>query len=77
MRRPQTRSVIAWSLWLGLFFLLELPAVVDDDPGDTLSELVWYLIALPGGTGALFTWVLAGIMIWLAQHWLGRGKWRG
>lgn len=37
--RPST----AWLLGLGLLAAYEFMALEDDDPGDTLSELVWGL----------------------------------
>lgn len=79
MKRPTLRpwAVVGWVLWLALFFVLEIPAVVNDVPGDAFSELLWWLEALPGGAGALFTWIFAGVLLWLTQHVLRRGRWWG
>lgn len=34
-----------WSLWGVVFFAIEIPAVLNKVPGDTLSEHVWRFLA--------------------------------
>lgn len=63
-----------WIFWIALFFAIEIPAVLNDEPDDTLSEQVWALIDL----GSLFWFAVAALLVWLLYHflWEGRNPWR-
>lgn len=43
MNRPKRLHFWLWMLWLGVFVGLEAWAIVNPEPGDTLSESVWFL----------------------------------
>lgn len=55
----------------GLFFLVpEILALIDKDPGDTLTEHLRPLIQ-----GSSFLWFMAGgFLIWLLWHFLLEGR---
>lgn len=55
-----------WLLWLLMFLAIELPAIFNDEPGDTLSEHVWALTSI-----SFFWWLVAGFLVWLLTHLLG------
>jgi len=55
-----------WIIWLGLFLAIELPAIFNDESGDTLSEHIWALASI-----SFFWWLLAGFLVWLTAHFLG------
>jgi hypothetical protein len=60
---------IGWVLWLVWFAVLEGLALYDPDPGDTLSEHVWYCAQQP-----VVWWTMAGFLCWLVIHFLGGGR---
>lgn len=39
---------IAWLLWLAMFLAIELPAALNKEKGDTLSEHTWKWFAIRG-----------------------------
>lgn len=43
MRKPRTGWFWFWMVWLGAFVVAEAVAIIDRDPGDTLSESIWFL----------------------------------
>ena len=60
----------AWIFWLGLFFAIEIPAIVDRRPGDTLTEHVrdWFAVrSKPWGWRAR-RFMLLAFLAWLAVH---------
>jgi hypothetical protein len=61
-----------WVIWLGLFLAIELPAIFNDEQGDTLSEHVWAVTDI-----SFFWWLFAGFVIWFGAHLLGpkASKW--
>lgn len=61
-----TRWRWLWVAWLGLFLVIELPAIFNSESGDTLSENVWLVTRIP-----FFWWLLAGFLVWLVAHLLG------
>jgi len=61
-----TRWRWLWVAWLAIFLVIEVPAIVNDTPGDTLSETVWAVVRVP-----VVWWVLAGFLVWLVVHLLG------
>ena len=64
------RYVIAWSVMVVAFIVIETLALLDHDPGgDTASELIWEIVSIP-----FLWWVAAGFLLWLSIHFLGRGE---
>lgn len=59
-----------WIGWIVLFFAIEIPAILNGTPDDTLSEHVWGLISL----GSFFWFVIAGLLVWLLYHFLWEGR---
>lgn len=55
-----------WVVWFALFLAIELPAIFNDTPDDTLSEHVWAITSIP-----FFWWLFAGFFVWLVAHLLG------
>ena len=43
-----TGWTILWLVWLAGFLAIELPAVFNKQPGDTLSEHVWKWFSIKG-----------------------------
>ena len=62
--------VYLWIFWIGLFFAIEIPAILNDDSGDTLSEHVWATIKL----GSFFWFAVAALLVWLIYHFLWEGR---
>jgi hypothetical protein len=67
--------VAAWILWILMFLAIEMPAVFNRRPGDTLSELVWDVFAIRGKP---LGWqvrrlALAIGLVWLVAHFLSGG----
>lgn len=70
--------VIAWVLWILAFGVIEFIAVrrrtAGGAPGgDTLSELVWWLIATKSKKRTAIEWICRGALLllfgWLIPHW--------
>jgi len=61
VRRPKRGWFWLWMVWLGSFVVLESVALIDSDPGDSLSESVWFLQRsfwpLTVGLGVLFVFL--------------------
>ncbi|WP_067477703.1 hypothetical protein [Actinomadura hibisca] len=57
----------AWIFWILMFLAIELPAVVNRRPGDTLSELVWRVFAVRGKPVG---WQLRRLALGLGLAWL-------
>ena len=72
--RPRGRWPRLWRWWALLvgvsFFAIEMPALLNDTGGDTLTEQIQYV----GGTGGPWLLVAAfGLLFgWLAKHFLWR-----
>ncbi len=69
----------AWLTWLGLiiggFITLETVALLNEIPGDTLSENVWVLLAAGGWPRVVITtgfFGFTGVIVWLGHHFFGR-----
>ena len=85
--KPRGKYPYLWIGWLvllvGGFFAIEIPALVNDSGGDTLTEHVqyvsgygWWVVTLIGGG-------LVALFAWLMPHFFGRDsrvwkwmKWR-
>ena len=64
------RYVAAWVTLAVAFLVIETLALLDRSPGgDTLSELIWEIVAIP-----VLWWVAAGFLFWLSIHFLFRGR---
>lgn len=63
---------VGWLAWLGMFVCLELPALANKRPGDTLSEHVWRWFRVYDDRHTALTWFLRGalllFMTWLWLH---------
>jgi hypothetical protein len=63
----------AWLLWIAMFFVIEMPAVFNKRPGDTLSEHIWAWFAIkdkPKGW-RMRRLTLIAALAWLVLHLLG------
>ncbi|MBT8200506.1 MAG: hypothetical protein KJO36_08305 [Acidimicrobiia bacterium] len=66
---------VAWLAWIGFFFAIEVPAILDRRPGGTLSEHVWDWFAIkskPTGYRSR-RFVLVAFLAWLVGHFLTGG----
>lgn len=74
----KTRTKAIWSIGIvgaiTYFFWFEIPAVANNEPDDTLSEFVWWLLEVHPIVGALIAAILLALCAWLPVHWLGKGK---
>jgi hypothetical protein len=68
-----TTMRILWAAWIAVGVALEMYAIFDRQPGDTLSETVWSIFQIPGW-GKFATWMLSAFLLWLAAHFASRGK---
>lgn len=67
-----------WLIWAVAGIAVELVAVLDKKPGDTLSEHVWKWLtgqvfkpmAIPAWLAWVFRVVLAAFFIWLGPHFV-------
>jgi hypothetical protein len=61
---------IAWLLWIAMFFVIEVPAIVDKAPGDTLTEHVrrWFSTRGMSWQWRLRRLALAVFLLWLPLH---------
>ena len=60
----------AWLCWLAGFVILEWAAVRDRARGDTLSELVWSVLAVHP-----LLWILFALFsAWIVIHFLSGGR---
>lgn len=64
-----------WLLWIAGFLVMEIRAVRDPRPMDTLSEHVWAVFSIKGKGRAwrLRRFALLSFMAWLAVHMLTGG----
>ena len=61
---------LAWLLWIAMFFVIEVPALIHRAPGDTLSEHVreWFATRTKPRAWRLRRLVLACFLLWLSVH---------
>lgn len=61
-----------WLVWIALFFALEIPALLNKQPGQTLSEHVWAWFRVKDSRHTVITWLLRSVLllflIWLLFH---------
>lgn len=73
-------STIGWLLWILAFFLMEIPQLLNNKSGDTLSEKVWTWFAIKNYDkrdrrfGQARRFVLIAFLAWLAAHFLTGGR---
>lgn len=60
----------AWLAWFAAFAGIEGIALVDPQPGDTLSEQIFAF--LDGGPARYV--LLGGFLTWLVLHFMGKGR---
>jgi hypothetical protein len=62
----------AWLLWIGMFFVIEIPALANKRQGDTLSEHVvrWGAVKGKPSGWLLRRLVLLLFLIWQPVHFL-------
>jgi hypothetical protein len=62
MGKPKRPWFWFWIMWLATFVVAETVAIFQHDPGDTLSETIWFLQRgfwpLTGGLGVLFVFLI-------------------
>lgn len=61
---------LAWFFWIAMFFAIEIPAIVDKDPGDTLTEHTrrWFSTRTKSVQWRLRRLVLLFFLVWLVVH---------
>ncbi len=66
----------AWIVWLVAFFAIEVPAILDKQPGNTLSEHFWrwFSIKDKGRGWRLRRTTLLALLAWLVAHFLTGGE---
>jgi ABC-type cobalamin transport system permease subunit len=69
----QTKWIFFWLLLFGgIFAVLETVALTNNESGDTLSEVLRFLIySVPWGVGIV---IFIGFIGWFVPHILNRGK---
>lgn len=61
-----TRWRWLWVILLAIVLFFEFVAILNDEPGDTISENVWALLSL-----SWLLWLIMGaILVWLSVHFL-------
>ena len=70
-----TGWTVAWLLWIGMFFAIEAPAILNKQKGDTLSEHVWKWFAIKNkGNGYRSRrLVLVTFLVWVSIHFVTGG----
>lgn len=70
-----------WIAWIVAFFSMEIPELLNNATGDTLSEKVWAWFAIknaPNGkarvAGQARRFVLVAFLAWLVAHFLSGGR---
>lgn len=63
-----------WLLWVLAGLGFELYTIFNEAEGDTLSENVWALFMIQGW-GKFLSWMVVAFLLWLAAHFVTRGKW--
>lgn len=61
---------IGWIVWFIMFFAIELPAILNKQKGDTLSEHIWMWFAIkdkPKGW-RIRRFSLLSVLIWFVAH---------
>ncbi len=69
----------AWAFWALMFLVVEGIAVLNNIPGDTLSEHVWKIFGTNNDNRTSMMWVWrAGfilLVMWLVPHFLTGWRW--
>ena len=67
---------VLWIVWLALFLMIEIPAVLDKTPGNTFSEHLWKWASMKdkGTAWRVRRLILLIVLIWLIAHLLTGGK---
>jgi hypothetical protein len=76
--RPRQRWTVAWVVWLvvaaGGFFTIEVPALINDSGGDTLTEHIQYA----AGQSPAWTYLIGGGIVaffaWFMPHLFGKNS---
>lgn len=66
---------VLWLMWIAMFFAIEVPAILDKDRGDTLSEHVWKWFGITNKSRGykLRRVILVFFLVWLVIHFLTGG----
>lgn len=68
---PQSFYTWGWAGWFLYFAILETLAVLDDDPGETLSaHVVW----VRQNVGSFAVFIIAAVCLWLLYHFIFERK---
>lgn len=69
-----TWSRLFWIVWIAVGFFYEMWAIVNRQPGDTLSEQVWWARQnMSGEAFSLILFLLAGLAAWAVYHFAYQG----
>lgn len=66
-----------WPLLLGLLLFVEVIALRNSYPGDTMSEFLWGVFGMNNPDDPAGRWrrvLLLFLMVWLTVHFLTRGR---
>lgn len=65
-----------WIAWAVAFICIELPAILNNQEGDTLSEKVWAIASIKtkGGHWRIRRLILLSGLAWLCLHFLTGGQ---
>lgn len=68
-QRERTAWDVAWLAWILMFFVIEIPAVRNDEEGDTLSEHIarWFRVDTVRGK-SVWTAVWGAFGAWMSWH---------
>lgn len=67
-------SRVFWIAWIAVGFFYEMWAIINRQPGDTLSEQVWWLRQnMSGEVFSLILFLLAGLAAWAVYHFAYQG----
>lgn len=72
-----SRYTTAWIVWLAAFGVVELAAIIDKRPEDTLSENVWRWFAIKDPNakfGPARRAVFLMFLAWLSAHLISGGR---
>lgn len=60
---------VAWVLWLVMFAVIEIPALLNKRSDDTLSETIWAWFKIrESRQWNIRRFALAGFLVWLLVH---------
>ena len=66
---------IGWIVWIIMFFAIEIPAILNKQKGDTLSEHIWMWFSIKDKSSGwrIRRFSLLSILTWLIVHIISGG----